>query len=30
MKNKELLMIGVVVVLGSLVATYIHDNWLAK
>ena len=30
MKNKELLMIGVVVVLGSLAATYMHDNWLAK
>lgn len=29
MKTKELVMIGAVVVIGSLVATYIHDKWLA-
>lgn len=28
MKNRELVMIGVVVVIGSLVANYIHDKWL--
>jgi hypothetical protein len=30
MKTREYLMFGAVVVLGSLVANYIQDNWLAK
>lgn len=29
MKEKEYVMIGVVVVVGSLVANYISSNWLA-